>query len=309
MLDRFLLPSLLCLPLLAFAASGDGSITPEQRKDAGAAFQQQDWAKAGALYQMIAEKEPANAAAWHRLGYCRYQTKDYERALAAFAHAAETGKRADSLYSAGCMCALLKKADDAFAWIDKSIAAGFADDATFASDEDLASLRSDPRYAVAKEKVRANARPCAVDPKARQFDFWIGEWDVADTATKTPAGKSSIQLILGDCVIFENWSGLKGGSGKSLNVYNKDKGYWQQTWIDDKGEVTEFVEGVFKDGALQFLTRRQKVPEGERTRRLTFFDQGPSQVRQFSEISMDAGKTWSPEYDLTYVRRKDVAAK
>ena len=44
-------------------------------------------------------------------------------------------------------------------------------------------------------------------------------------------------------------------------------------------------------------------------RRLTFYDQGPAQVRQFSEISTDAGKAWTPEYDLTYVRRKEVAAK
>ena len=285
------------------------SITPEQRKDAGAAFQKGEWAKAGAIYAKIADTEPSNAAAWHRLGYCRYQEKAYEPALDAFAHASDVGKRADSMYSAGCMCALLARPDRAFEWIDKAIAAGFGDEATFVSDEDLASVRSDPRYAAAKIKVQANARPCSVDPKARQFDFWIGEWDVSDTASKTPAGKSSIQLILGDCVIFENWSGLKGGNGKSFNVYNKDKGCWQQTWIDDKGGVVEFVDGVFKDGALQFVTRPEKVAEGQRMRRLTFYDQGPSQVRQFSEISMDAGKAWTPEYDLTYVRRKEVAAK
>lgn len=295
--------------ILVLALLFQGPITPEQRKDAGAAFQKGDWARAAVIYSTIAETEPSNAAAWHRLGYCRYQTKEYEPALLAFTHAAEAGKRADSMYSAGCMCALLKQPDQAFAWIDKALAAGFSDEKTFLSDEDLVSVRSDPRYAAAKAKIQANARPCSVDPKARQFDFWIGEWDVQDTASKTPAGKSSIQLILGDCVIFENWTGLQGGNGKSFNVYNRDKGYWQQTWIDDKGGVTEFVEGTFKDGALQFVTRPQKVPAGDRMRRLTFFDQGSSQVRQFSEISTDAGKTWGPEYDLTYVRTQDVATK
>jgi hypothetical protein len=37
--------------------------------------------------------------------------------------------------------------------------------------------------------------------------------------------------------------------------------------------------------------------------RLTFFHIGKDSVRQFSEISPDSGKTWTPNYDLIYVRR------
>jgi len=309
MLHRSALLLLLALPGLAsFApAAQEKSITPEQRKEAGAAFQKGDWEKAGSIYATITEREPANAAAWHRLGYCLYQKKEYERALAAFVHSADAGKGADSMYSAGCMCALLKKPDAAFEWLDKAVTAGFADEGQLATDEDLVALRSDARFAAEKIKVQANARPCSFDPKARQFDFWIGEWDVHDSASQTPVGTSSIQLILGDCVIFENWSGRGGATGKSFNVYDKAKGFWMQTWIDDKGGVTEFVNGVFKDAALQFVTAPQKTPTGERTSRLTFFDQGPAQVRQFSEFSTDAGKTWSTEYDFTYVRRKTAA--
>jgi tetratricopeptide (TPR) repeat protein len=291
---------------LVFQAS---PITPEQRKEAGLAFQRGEWAKAGTIYARIADQEPSNAAAWHRLGYCRYQAKEYEPALAAFAQASEVGQSADSMYSAGCMCALLKRPDPAFEWIDKALEAGFSDEATFLADEDLASVRADPRYAAAKVKVHANARPCSVDPKARQFDFWIGEWDVKSTANGTLVGKSSIQLILGDCVIFENWANLKGGTGKSLNVYNRDKGFWQQTWIDDHGEVTEYVNGALKDGAMQFVAGPETTSAGERLRRMTFYDQGPKQVRQLIETSTDGGKTWAAQYDLTYVRKQDVATK
>lgn len=34
--------------------------------------------------------------------------------------------------------------------------------------------------------------------------------------------------------------------------------------------------------------------------RMTFFNQGPDQVRQLGQVSSDGGKTWAISYDLTY---------
>jgi hypothetical protein len=36
---------------------------------------------------------------------------------------------------------------------------------------------------------------------------------------------------------------------------------------------------------------------------MTFFNQGPNQVRQLGHISTDGGKTWTVTFDLTYVRK------
>ena len=44
------------------------------------------------------------------------------------------------------------------------------------------------------------------------------------------------------------------------------------------------------------VRRRNKV-------RMTFFNQGPNQVRQLGHISTDGGKTWTVTFDLTYVRK------
>ena len=38
--------------------------------------------------------------------------------------------------------------------------------------------------------------------------------------------------------------------------------------------------------------------------RMTFFNQGPDQVRQLGHLSTDGGKTWSVSFDLTYIRKK-----
>jgi len=37
--------------------------------------------------------------------------------------------------------------------------------------------------------------------------------------------------------------------------------------------------------------------------RMTFFNQGPNQVRQLGHVSTDGGKTWTVSFDLTYVRK------
>ena len=54
-------------------------------------------------------------------------------------------------------------------------------------------------------------------PESRQFDFWIGEWDVT-TPDGKPAGSSRIERIANGAGLLENWSGYPapaGGNGKS----------------------------------------------------------------------------------------------
>src|SRR5918992_3271668 len=80
--------------------------------------------------------------------------------------------------------------------------------------------------------------PCKTRPEHRQFDFWVGEWDVRNPRGQQ-AGTNSVQLILGDCVVFENWTGARGSSGKSFNVYNAATGKWRQTWVDNSGGMVE----------------------------------------------------------------------
>jgi hypothetical protein len=144
--------------------------------------------------------------------------------------------------------------------------------------------------------------PCKSRPEYRQFDFWVGEWYVLNPRGRQ-AGTNSVQLILGDCVVFENWTGAGGGGGKSFNVYNAAKGKWQQTWVDNSGGVLELT-GEYRDGAMRF-SGETKGADGKVTlERLTFTKLGDGRVRQFWEQSADGGKTWAVAFDGTYVRKK-----
>lgn len=157
-------------------------------------------------------------------------------------------------------------------------------------------------FAPARARQQQQQAPCKSRPEYRQFDFWVGEWDVRNPQGQQ-AGTNSVQLILGDCVVFENWTGARGGQGKSFNVYNAATGKWQQTWVDNSGSVLE-LSGDYKDDRMHF-TGETRGRDGKVTlERLTFTKISNDKVRQFWEQSKDGGKTWTVAFDGTYTRKK-----
>jgi len=148
----------------------------------------------------------------------------------------------------------------------------------------------------------AHAEPRIELDAARQFDFWVGEWDVTVGAHGPPAGRSSVQKILEECVVFENWTGSGGGGGKSLNAFNRALGRWQQFWVDQFGTVTEYRESEWKGSSL-VLTAPTAPPDTSAWLRMTFTPVDANTVRQLGEGSSDGGKSWSMRYDLYYHRR------
>src|SRR5262245_6955298 len=150
-----------------------------------------------------------------------------------------------------------------------------------------------------------SAKPCGANPEYRQFDFWIGEWDVQ--AGGKHAGTNSVQLILGDCVFFENWKGAGGMTGKSFNLFNAAKGKWQQTWVDSSGNALELY-GEYIDGAMRIVGAKRAPNGGKIIDKLTFVPLEGGRVRQLWESSKDDGRTWDVVFNGLYTRRKIEAS-
>jgi len=88
-------------------------------------------------------------------------------------------------------------------------------------------------------------------------------------------------------------------------MYNVATRQWQQTWVDNTGNTTEFLRGTGSDGKIVYYADKVVDPKGKYfTRRLTFTKLSNDKVRQFGERSDDDGKTWTAEYDLEYRRKK-----
>jgi len=194
--------------------------------------------------------------------------------------------------------------EPALAELEALAAAGFANTAVL-SMTDLDGLRALPRFLAFEKKVNANAHPCAADPNFHAFDFWIGEWDVQPTgAARGPIGSGATSVVerqLDGCVVQENWLPRGGvGAGKSFNSYNSVTRQWQQYYVDTNATMTLYKGTFHDDGNLYF--EADQFGTSNRIR-MTFFNQGPSQVRQLGHVSADGGKTWSVSFDLTYVRK------
>ena len=165
----------------------------------------------------------------------------------------------------------------------------------------LSALSAAIAPAVFAQQTNGPAQPCR-DAVHRQLDFWVGEWEVQGPKGKT-AGASSVQLILNDCVVFENWTGASGYTGKSFNLYDATARKWKQFWVDDRGGMLEFT-GEFRDGAMRYEGQSIAQDGKPVMDRLTFFPLAEGRVRQLWEQSADKGKTWNVVFDGTYIRKK-----
>jgi len=156
----------------------------------------------------------------------------------------------------------------------------------------------------AELNAQQNPKPCYRQSEYRQFDFWIGEWEIRDENGQI-LGSSKVELILDGCVIFENWVSARSGyMGKSFNYYNRLTGKWQQKWIDNRGVPIEF-EGVYsvKERALLFEGQTRDSLNNQILYQLNLYNSSYRQVRKVRKKSTDGGKSWKIIFD-GYYRKK-----
>ncbi|MFL6843513.1 MAG: TPR end-of-group domain-containing protein [Allosphingosinicella sp.] len=108
-----------------------------------------DWQAAAELWEKVVAANPVEGRFWSRLGNARLAGKDYRGAIPALEKAVELGSGfpENNAYNIACAYALLGDKDQAFDWLNRSLAARYLDLQSLAADPDLASLRGDPRFA------------------------------------------------------------------------------------------------------------------------------------------------------------------
>jgi len=150
----------------------------------------------------------------------------------------------------------------------------------------------------------ASAAPCSSE-KYRQFDFWIGDWNVS--SNEQPAGTNSIHPIHNGCALQENWQGAGTGgiSGSSFNIYDQANDKWHQTWVDASGTLLE-LDGALIDGSMVLEGERPtRDDSGTALHRISWTPNDDGSVRQLWEASNDSGTNWKVLFDGLYVRSND----
>jgi tetratricopeptide (TPR) repeat protein len=277
-------------------------------------FEKGDWKKALSSYEKIinqAETYKNDPLLWYKKGYCLQQLKQYDKALSCYTKAEELKpsfpSSQASLFSAMAKVYALKNDVSLSLWyLNKELSTGYFNYSRMDTASEFAVFNNDTSFNSFKKEAYAIAFPCMLNPKAREFDFWVGEWNAYETDTHILRGHSIIQVSSGGCMILENWTSLVTDyTGKSMNFIDNVTGLWQQVWVGSEGSgQTVYYNGRYFENAMHFEYDPPLTNDKKLKGRFTFFNLGPDIVRQLQETSADDGKTWIPVYDFIYERVK-----
>ncbi|MBA2613530.1 MAG: hypothetical protein H0U95_16315 [Bacteroidetes bacterium] len=254
----------------------------------------------------LKEKIDTNAIVLNRLGYCYHKTKNFMDAIDCYLKAEKLSKnpllsftiesRLAKVYS------VIDQKEISLRWLKKAVANGYSNLTELNEDPDFANLRKHNEFSVLYDSLYTVTFPCKKEVKRRQFDYWLGNWDVFSTNGNIPNGTSVIENVSEGCVILENYSGPGGYCGKSMNYIN-EKGEWEQTWMGSDGNVTRFYSGKFDGNEMLFVFEKTDKLGKKKIGKFHFYKIGNNTVRQMQESSSDNDKTYLIDYDLTYKRK------
>lgn len=137
-------------------------------------------------------------------------------------------------------------------------------------------------------------------PEYRALDFKLGSFVVTGGGGQ-PAGESTVESVLGGCLLVEHWKGALGGYGRATMFYDRREGLWHKVFVTDDGE-TMYLTGTRQGDSVVFLGANDfDVFTG--VHRMTWSPLPAGGVRQVWELSTDGGATWKLVHEGLYARR------
>jgi len=149
------------------------------------------------------------------------------------------------------------------------------------------------------QSAQSNPSPCVESKTLNQFDFWLGQWQVK-LADGTVAGENTITRDLKGCVLVEQWHGVRGGSGISLNYFDQIKQKWVQVWTGSEGSQIQ-IEGGLQAGSMVLEGKLATLgQEGSADFRGTWTPLDDGRVRQYFEQFDNSKEQWVPWFEGYY---------
>ncbi|BAX82001.1 hypothetical protein [Labilibaculum antarcticum] len=139
--------------------------------------------------------------------------------------------------------------------------------------------------------------------KHRQFDFWLGEWDVY--TNDELVGHNTVNLLQDGYLLQENWVSEKENfTGTSYSFYNDKIDQWQQIWVDKNGNNL-LLKGAFEKGEMVLSSSTDSyMGEDQSLHRISWIIMPNGDVKQIWESTIDDGKIWSIQFEGVYKKKK-----
>lgn len=134
-----------------------------------------------------------------------------------------------------------------------------------------------------------------------QFNFWLGEWDVYDSANNL-VGTNSISKQYNNCVIQEKWISEGKNRGTSLNFFDKSDGFWHQIWVDNSGYILN-LKGKFINGSMILKSEIIENEKGNYYNQISWTKNTDNTVTQLWEVFSENNDKLSEAFRGIYKKR------
>jgi hypothetical protein len=141
------------------------------------------------------------------------------------------------------------------------------------------------------------------------MDFWVGEWELSFPNPDGSRGHAVNRITkdeYGACVIAEHFT-QPGFTGASWSSYDRIKGKWVQTWVDDQGGYITLVGGPVegRKHSFQLDTVEPRGPSKKHFR-MIWENVTPDSLTWRWQQRQDDG-SYTDSWVIDYVRRKPAA--
>jgi hypothetical protein len=149
---------------------------------------------------------------------------------------------------------------------------------------------------------------CTADSSFQRLAFWIGDWEVVDSAGAHYAAQR-VRAVLDDCAIVAEWTGRAGDKGLNVSAYDRRSGEWRQVYLSNQvpspsGVQLRRSDPSYEGPGIRFIALLDP-PGGVLSRsRVTIMPMQNHHVMQLFEDSPDGGKTWRTLFKAEHRPRK-----
>lgn len=159
-------------------------------------------------------------------------------------------------------------------------------------------MQADVTSNPASQSDKADANVLAEE---RQFDFWLGDWDLSWGDNKT--GTNHVHTILDGRVIMENFDGQPSMplKGISVSTYDANLRKWRQTWVDNQGSYIDLA-GEYQGAQMLLTTEDLSVGKPQKLR-MIFYNITPDTFDWNWESFDESSNSWMLRWKIHYQRR------
>lgn len=271
------------------------------QEDADTYFASEQWPEAVAAYEALLSQDTGNANNWFNLGHALHQQEDFTGARDAYRKAIDAGYQpaARARLRLARVLMSLGKEKDALKELEEIAKTGGPSGRYLTTVAEFTPFSDNARF-----KAVVKALTACTGDEYRQFDFWLGEWDVTAAGNAQPTAASRISSKQDGCVVLEEYSVGTAFTGMSINFYDGAKKIWHQTWMSNAGGSVYLEGALNKDGAMVLTDKDLPISKISGTiNRVTWTPNQDGSVRQFWQSSTDGGEIWSVAFDGLYTKK------